>query len=55
MGSKLIFAEPQRGVSERNRAQRGSWRGDGDFLLVQKVTRRRQNTIQYTVGRRQKK
>ena len=24
VGSKLIFTEPQRGVSERNRAQRGS-------------------------------
>ena len=54
IGSKRVFAEPQRGVSERNRAQRGSWRGDGDFLLAQKVTRRRHNTIQYTVGYRQK-
>ena len=55
IGSKRVFAEPQRGVSERNRAQRGSWRGDGDFSLARKVTRRRHNTNQYTVGYRQKR
>ena len=33
----------------------GSKRVFGDFLLAQKVTRRRQNTIQYTVGYRQKR
>ena len=31
----------------------GSKRVFGDFLLAQKVTRRRQNTIRYTVGYRQ--
>ena len=45
VGSKRVFAKPQRGVSERNRAQRGSWRGDGDFLLAQKVTRRRHDKV----------
>ena len=54
IGSKRTFAEPQRGVSERNRAQRGSWRGDAYFSSARKVGRRRHNTIRKTVGHRQK-
>ena len=54
IGSKRVFAEPQRGVSERNRAQRGSWRGDAHFSSARKVGRRRHNTYQYAVGYRQK-